>query len=339
MEKKHSLQNRYKEYIDHHDKMKSVLENTKCIIVLLFSAFIFSFGFRAFIAPANAANNPDILTVATGGMSGISQIIVKAIQLIRGAYFDSATRDTYQSIFYSVLNIPIFILAWKGIGKRFAIFTMINVIATSIFTKYIPDSLVQIFESVNDDNVTRALFGGICTGLSSSLALMVDGSAGGIDVISYHIALKKSTSIAKYVLITNCLIISIFTILSYFPVNAADTIHNNAWEILLYAILYSFVASMVIDFLSRRNKKAQIQIITKNEDLAKILLANFKHGCTVVDAKGAFSGESKKIIYMVVSALEVKRAIKVIQDADPNAFVNVVSVSAVYGRFHVDPIK
>ena len=87
------------------------------------------------------------------------------------------------------------------------------------------------------------------------------------------------------------------------------------------------------------HKKTQIQIITTKDSLPKVLMANFHHGCTVVDAKGAFSGEGKKIIYMVVSTYEVKKAIRVIQEADPQAFINCVSVSAVYGRFYVEPIK
>lgn len=338
MEKKKSLKNRYNNYLDNHQKAKPIFENAWSIIVLFLSAFIFAFGFRAFIAPAQAATDPNIITIATGGMSGISQIFVKTFQLIKGEYLSDDMKNTLQSLFYTLFNIPIIILAWKGIGKRFAIFTLINVLATSIFTKCLPESFVSVFVNA-DDNMMRVLFGGICVGLSSSLALMVDGSAGGVDVVSYYIAIKKSTSVGKYVLLSNSCIITIFTVLSYFPVNSSDTPHSNAWQLLLYAILYSFVSSMVIDYLSRRNKKSQIQIITKNEDMPKILLANFKHGCTVVDAKGAFSGESKKIIYMVVSSFEVKRAISVIQEADPNAFVNVVSVSAVYGQFHIDPIK
>ena len=115
--------------------------------------------------------------------------------------------------------------------------------------------------------------------------------------------------------------------------------NDDAWVILLYAGVYLFVVSLVVDQLSRRNKKAQIQIITTRNDLQKVLLANFKHGCTVVEAKGAFSGEGKKIIYMVVSSFEVKKVIGVIQEYDPQAFINVVSVQALYGRFYIDPIK
>lgn len=341
MSKKEQIRQKYEHYVETHKKAKIVFENIWCIFILLVSALFFAVGFRAFISPAAAATDPNILTLATGGMSGVSQILLKAFQLIRGSYLNSEDKNTFVSIAYLVLNIPIFILAWKGIGKRFAIFTIINVAATSIFNKIIPESIVGLFDTGGflEDNISRALFGGICIGLSSGLSLMVDGSSGGLDVISYYIATKKSTSVGKYVLLFNGIVVTLFTLLSYFPVNSSDTTHDQVWIVLLYGIVYLFVVSLVLDHLSRRNKKTQIQIITTKDSLPKVLMANFHHGCTVVDAKGAFSGEGKKIIYMVVSSYEVKKAIRIIQDADPQAFINCVSVSALYGRFYIEPIK
>lgn len=341
MSQRERIRTKYENYVETHKKAKIVFENIWCVFILTISALCFAIGFRAFISPAAATENPEILTLATGGISGVSQILVKTFQLIRGSYLNPEDKNTFVSIAYFALNVPIFILAWKGIGKRFAIFTMVNVIATSIFNKIIPESVVGLFDANEflKDNFSRALFGGICIGLSSGLALMVDGSSGGLDVISYYIATKKSTSVGKYVLLFNGIVVVLFTFLSYFPVNASDTTHDQVWIVLLYGIVYLFVVSLVLDHLSRRNKKTQIQIITTKDSLPKVLMANFHHGCTVVDAKGAFSGEGKKIIYMVVSTYEVKRAIRVIQEADPQAFINCVSVSAVYGRFYVEPIK
>lgn len=342
MAKKDGIRKKYEHYVETHTKAKKIFENAWCVFILLISALCFAIGFRAFISPAAAANEPGkYLTLATGGVSGVSQTLVKAIQLITGKYMNAHDKDTLVSVAYFVINIPIFVLAWKGIGKRFAVFTFINVIATSIFIKIVPESVVSLFDAQDflSDNLSRALFGGICIGLSSGLSLMVDGSSGGLDVISYYISLKKSTAIGKYAVTFNGVVITLFTLLSYFPVNSEDTYHDHVWVVLLYAIVYLFVFSLVIDHLSRRNRKTQIQIITTKDTLPKVLMANFHHGCTVVDAKGAFSGEGKKIIYMVVSSFEVKKAIQVIQEADPQAFINCMSVSAVYGRFYIEPIK
>ena len=338
MSPKKPLKERIDKYFYEHKKTKEVMQNIYAIIMLTISALVFSFGFRAFVAP-EISDGTNVLIFATGGMSGISQVFVKITQFILGRELIGDEMNTFQSIYYLILNIPIVILAYKGIGKRFAIYTIINVALSSFFMKIIPNELISLFEKVAYDNLARSLFAGICTGLSSSLALMVDGSAGGLDVVSYYIALKKSTSVGKYVLLFNGIIITLFTVLSYLPVVPGGAYNDDAWVILLYAGVYLFVVSLVVDQLSRRNKKAQIQIITTRNDLQKVLLANFKHGCTVVEAKGAFSGEGKKIIYMVVSSFEVKKVIGVIQEYDPQAFINVVSVQALYGRFYIDPIK
>lgn len=338
MSTKATVKQKIDKYLFEHKKTKNTISYIWALIMLMVSAFIYAFGFRAFIAP-EVSDGGSVLILVTGGMSGVSQIFVKITQFILQRELTSSEMNTLQSIYYLVLNIPIVILAYKGIGKRFAFYTVINVVLSSLFLKAIPSELVMIFENLASDNITRTIFAGMCTGLSSSLALMVDGSAGGLDVVSYYIALKKSTSVGKYVLIINAFTISLFTLLSYLPVVPGGVYNNDAWIILLYAIIYLFVVSMVVDNLSKRNKKAQIQIITTKDDMKDVLLANFKHGCTIIDAKGAFSGENKKILYMVVSSYEVKSVIKVAQEHDHQAFINVVSVQALYGRFYIDPIK
>ena len=338
MSQRQPLKHRIDKYFYEHKKVKSTVDYIYAVIMLSLSAFVFAFGFRAFVSPMGNGDT-DYLILVTGGMSGVSQIFVKVTQFILGRKLGDDEINTFTSIYYFILNIPIIIIAFKRIGKRFALYTVLNVALSSILMKVIPNSFFDIFNSIIHDNLTRALFAGICTGLSSSFALWVDGSAGGLDVISYAIALKKGTSVAKYVLLFNGIVISIFTFLSYLPVNAESSYNPEAWIILIYAVVYLFVVSLVVEQLSKRNKKAQIQIITTKEEMSKVLLSNFKHGCTVVDAKGAFSGEGKKIVYMVVSLYEVKSVIEVIREYDPHAFVNVVSVQALYGKFHIEPIK
>ncbi len=338
MSQKKSIKENVGNYLHNHRSAKEVVNYIYAIIMLSLSALVFSFGFRAFVAP-EVTSGASVMTLATGGMSGVSQIFVKITQFILGRELVGDEMNTYQSIYFFVLNIPIVILAYKGIGKRFSLYTIINVMLSSILLKVLPNDLVAVFEKLATDNLTRSLFAGICTGLSSALALMVDGSAGGLDVVSYYIALKKSTSVGKYVLIFNGIIVTLITALSYLPVTPGGAYNTDAWVLLLYAGVYLFVVSLVVDHLSKRNKKAQIQIITTHDDLQKVLLSNFKHGCTVVEAKGAFSGEGKKIIYMVVSSVEVKKVIGIVREYDPQSFINVVSVQALYGQFHIDPIR
>ena len=134
--------------------------------------------------------------------SGIGQILTRISQLC-GVTLEE---KTLQSIFYLAINIPLILVSFKNIGKEFTITTLLNVVLTSVFIDVIPDSWVVIFD-IDQEFVARALFAGIMTGLSSGSAYLIGSSTGGIDLIAFAIAEKKSTTSGKYSLFINATII------------------------------------------------------------------------------------------------------------------------------------
>ncbi len=317
---KESIKN-IKDYFYDHPILKMTLEYIITTIATVISAFCFAYGFRSFISPGG-----EIPSLISGGGSGLAQVIVSILQIL----FHPAIEQHYlQSIFYFIVNIPLLIIAFFKIGKRFTIFSIINVILTSVFISIIPESWTKVFD-ILDDTIARCLFAGILTGLSSSIAIKFDHSAGGVDIISVYFSSKKQTSVGKYSLLLNSIIV-----LSYVFINGFQSHATMA----LYTIVYFFTSSMVINTLCLRNKKTELQIITSREELAKILIYNFPHGCTVVDGKGAYSNAEKKIIFTVLSYYEVKKAIKIIQEVDPQCFITVLNTDSVHGKFFMKPIK
>ena len=121
--------------------------------------------------------------------------------------------NTLDSIIFFLVNVPLFFLAWFKIGKRFTVTTFVNVLCVSIFIKILPNEMVTVFK-IYDDTIARALFAGLLTGISSSLAFMIGCSAGGVDVISLYMAERKSTSIGKYALSLNAMIVISYVLLS-----------------------------------------------------------------------------------------------------------------------------
>ena len=99
------------------------------------------------------------------------------------------------------------------------------------------------------------------------------------------------------------------------------------------------VCTIVIDAIHLRNKKMKIEIVTEKEQLGRVLIANLPHAATIINGKGVYSGKERFVIKMVVSSYEVNHAVKVIENADPAAFVEVTELKAVYGRFFLPPIK
>ena len=328
------------EYLYEHRKVKFVLEYLVSFIASAIAAFLFSYGFRTFISPTGA--NEELIT---GGISGLSQVLIKLIEVIanllhldfiKSIIYDSSgnVNSMLYSILYLSMNIPLVILAFFKIGKKFAIFSLVNVALVSVFTAIIkPEWSIIDLSQMSTGSVglfERALFGGLCTGLSTALAVKFDHSAGGIDIVSVYLSSKGKGSMGKYMLFINGAVVLSFTFLNGFKEYA---------HIALFALVYLFTSSTVVDTFYVRHKKVQLQIITSNENLPKILISNLPHSCTVADAKGAYQGTPKKIIYMDISTTEVKLALKVIQEVDEQAFVSVTPIQSVYGKFYVKPMK
>lgn len=327
-------------FLIEHKSTRFVIESGTTLFLCILSAFFFALGFRCFISLGDSTlavvgSNPNIIPhLATGGMSGVSQCII-----LFGQIFGlEVNYNLLQSIFYFILNIPLLVFSFWKLGFKFSFYTTLNVAFVSIFINFLPTGENVIFDQIGlflaDEPLARGIFAGIMTGLSSGIAFKANHSAGGVDIIAYYYSTKKSTSTGKYMSLLNGIIILTFTILSIFH-------HSNASVAIvtaLFSISYLFFSSLVIDTINVRNKKVQLQIVTGNEQLAKVIVANVPHSCTIVKAKGGYTGNDKFIIYCVVSNSEVARLVHKIRISDPTSFINTVNLKQVYGRFFIRPI-
>lgn len=338
-------------YLDKHKKTRTVVEYLSALIVTGVSALLCAFAFKAFMSP-NSPTDAKILPLISGGISGIARTIALVFEMCKSPL------DMYQvySITYFILNIPMLYIGFRFIGFRFGLFSAINVALVSIFTNFVKldfvDTLAEYVAcviKVGDVHyqaglLSRVILSAVFNGVSSSIAFAAGTSAGGSDIVSYYFSLRKSTNVGKYVLGINIVVMILFSSLSF-----ADSVVTgggfkpeyvaDAFLIILFAFIYSCVLVLVIDFINRRNKKEQIQIITKEENLPKLLLANIPHGATIVRSKGAFTGEDRIIIYCIVSIYETNNVVELVRSADPKSFINITTVKQVYGRFFIKPIK
>lgn len=337
MKKIEKLQKRTNSFLYNHLWLKFIVDYGFALIATLFSAAIFALCINVFLDPAVLGGECEgIQTLVSGGSSGAAQVL-NLLFTVNGITIPNNPSLLF-SIFYLLINLPLIYIAFRYVGKRFAIFTVINVGAVFLMTNAMHGQFfveIALFVNNHGGMLARALFAGMCTGLSSAIAYKIDASAGGFDIISYYFSERKSTLAGKYGVIINATIISAFTIIT--------AVTTSKWGeslgLIFFSAVYLLTVMLVIDVINVRNKKAQIQIITRKKDLAKLLLANIPHGATVVNARGAFSDNERYIIYMVVSTTEIKRAVKVVRELDPESFVNVTSLHQVYGHFYMKPIK
>lgn len=303
--------------------MKKMLTNKSLsyaisILLTIISAFIMAIGVKIFISP-----NRFLSTGATG------------IGLIFGRIYDNIVQPekSLETLITGValflLNIPGLILAWKKLSHRFTILTTINVIVNSVALTFLPDDLCEIFNlSVLQGNITfldAALFVGLMNGAANALAYIVGGSTGGIDVYSMYFSLKKQFSIGKISTLINgvILLIGLF-------IDGESTAIAKAF----YTLVYLVINSIVIDLFYVRNKRTIMFITTsKGKEVADEITHHFVRGVTILDAKGAYTGEHKDFLYCACSSFEVVEITKKIKSIDSHAFISIVEANKVHGNF------
>lgn len=338
MNRNSTLFKRIVDFLYDHYLLKQVLEILKYLFFSLSAALIFAIGFTTFITPQNGSQ----FTIATGGVSGISQIIAKILFMCGFEVKDNVV----QSVCYTVLNIPLLIFAFFFIGKKFSIFSAINVVTTSLLITALskPGGFAAQLASIEtggqlmlDSILIRIILAAICTGVSSALAFVGNISCGGIDIISYYLGMKTSTQLGKYNAIINGFIFTTYSLLSVAAV--AEYTMGFAFYSIFFSILYSLIVSLVIDLINLKNKKVRIEVITTVKHMGDILISNFPHGATMENAQGVYSKKDKYIILMTVSSNEYKKVMSIAKKVDPYAFVSVFLVSRVYGNFYSKPVE
>ncbi len=227
-----------------------------------------------------------------------------------------------------VLNIPVLLLAWKKLSPRFMILSLINVIVNSVCVSLLPDNLHEIFHlSVQAGDISfldAALFVGLMNGAANAVAYIVGGSTGGSDVLSMYFSIKKQGSVGKFTTIINSIVIGISLFLST----------ENAIAKAFYTLVYLVINSIVIDLFYIRNRRAVLLITTtKGEQLSKEITHNFVRGVTVMQAKGAYTGEEKQVLYCACSSFEVLDITNKVKEVDNHAFITVLEANKIHGNF------
>ena len=337
MRKIDKLKKRFNNYRYDHVKLFIGMNMTWSGLCAVLAAAFYAFAFYCFITPFVIDHATiDGSSIITGGVGGISQVITLILEVC------GVPADPYmiQSIFYVVLNVPIMIFAFFKVGKKFTLFTLINVGLSSLFiqlfnnvgfTKQIAEALV------NESHLTRVLFAGVVVGTGSAIAYKGGVSCGGIDVFSYYLSNKNSTSVGKYAATLNATIILVYTILTII-VNKGELVHIALLN-LAYSIVYIFVNMSMVDLINTKNKKVQLQIITNHADMSSILIANFPHGTTLLNAWGGYTHGEKTVIYMTISSNEVRKVVSLVRKADEHSFISVYPLIQAYGNFFIKPVE
>jgi len=254
---------------------------------------LFGFAYNTFLIPHK---------LASGGVTGIAFMIHHFLHV-----------NTGWIVF--IINIPLFILGIKFLGKRFILYTIYSVAVLSFSLKVIP------IQPITNDILLSSIIGGALYGIAVGLIIRTGGSTGGTDIISLILSQKKNTQVGFLSACMNLLV-----------VGTSGFIFG--WNITLYTIIAIYVAGRAVDMVYTTQNKLTLRIVTeKGDQLIEALIHLHQRGITVHNAEGAYSHKPKKVLITVITRFELsetKHAIKVI---DPNAFVNISQTLEVMGQF------
>ncbi|MDE6182178.1 MAG: YitT family protein [Eubacteriales bacterium] len=273
-----------------------------CVVI---SALIQSFVIQSFIEPANFLSS---------GFTGVALLVDKLAQLFG--------KNIPTSLMLIVLNVPVAILCYKSISKRFVFYSTIQVFLLSFFLRIV--QFKPVFNS--DDDILNAIFGGVLFGIGTVVALKGRASSGGTDFIALYISNKKNKSIWNQVFIFNIILLCIF-----------GAIFD--WSYAGYSIIFQYVCTKIISTFHQRYVRVTLQITTsKPDEVIDEYIKNFRHGLSCVDAMGGYSKKKVTVIHTVVSSYEVSEIVAHLKQVDPYIIINMFRTEEFYGRFYQAPI-
>lgn len=295
---------------------KRVLDDAFRIFVVIVTNVLLAFATVWFLEPAR---------LYSGGATGLAQLIVRLIEECGGKFNLGAM------VF--IVNVPIVIIGWRFVSRRFAIFSAIAIVVQSLATAFIPNSpfkeLAADIMTVNGSVpnyggiLTLAIFGGLLGGFAAGLALKFGASTGGIDIIAQACALHKGISIGVITLIFNL-----------FLAVVGGGILQGSFIVTLFTCVRLILNSLVTDKIHTGYTYSGLQIFTVDgEHISQKIMEELNRGCTIFEGVGAYTHQSHTELFCVLSTYEVERAINIIKQYDSHAFVVVSPVKKVSGNF------
>jgi uncharacterized membrane-anchored protein YitT (DUF2179 family) len=216
---------------------------------------------------------------------------------------------------YFLLNIPVYFLGWKYVGKRFFIYSVAGMVIFSLAVLWKP------FIIPVHDKILAAIFAGLLSGAGGGIILKSFGSAGGMDILSIILFKRFAIRLGTSILGLNILILSF-------------TAYVFSIEEALYTLIFLFVSTQVLNVViyGLSQRKAVHIISPQWEKIYKEIMDMVQRGVTILDGRGGYSGQNIQMVFTVVSHQELPRLKKLIDDIDPRAFVVVSDTLEVMGR-------
>lgn len=267
--------------------------------------FIFAgtFCYTASVYVFTAPNN-----IAPGGVTGLATAIHYLIPALR------------IGTFVSVVNIPLLVVGYRLLGKKFILKTLVS---TALFSFLYDYAFVFFMPVYMGDKILSSLFGGVLSGFGLALVFIKGGSTGGADITNRIIQKRLPyISLGRIVLISDVVVI-VFAALAFGEPESA-----------MYAVVAMFAASKVMDsVLYGPDIGKMVMIVTSMpDDVCSEVNTKVNRGTTVIQAKGGYTGKEKSVIMCAVKVNQFHKLKRLVYAIDSGAFMMVTNSTEVVGE-------
>lgn len=274
--------------------MAQKLRQVRSLLLIALGVAMYTFGFVKF----NMAN-----ALAEGGVAGVT-LIIHALYKIDPAYTSL------------ILNIPLFIMGARVLGRKSLALTIYGTVLLSFFIWFWQQVPVKIV--LQNDMMLVAVVAGLFAGAGSGLVFRYGATTGGTDIIGRVIEEKFGFKLGQTLLFVDALVLT------------ASLVYIDLQH-MLYTLVASFVYSQVLTIVQNGGYtiRGMIIITQKSQEAADAILNGINRGVTYLNGQGAYSGNEKNILYVVLNPGEVRDVKAIMADLDPDAFISIIDVDEV----------
>ena len=274
--------------------MAQKLRQVRSLLLIALCVAMYTFGFVKF----NMAN-----ALAEGGVAGVT-LIIHALYKIDPAYTSL------------ILNIPLFIMGARVLGRKSLALTIYGTVLLSFFIWFWQQVPVKIV--LQNDMMLVAVVAGLFAGAGSGLVFRYSATTGGTDIIGRVIEEKFGFKLGQTLLFVDALVLT------------ASLVYIDLQH-MLYTLVASFVYSQVLTIVQNGGYtvRGMIIITQKSQEAADAILNGINRVVTYLNGQGAYSGNEKNILYVVLNPGEVRDVKVIMADLDPDAFISIIDVDEV----------
>lgn len=271
----------------------------RSMLIIVLGALVQAFAMRLFLIPGE---------LVSGGISGLAQIVNHFFPIPIG-------------LMVFLGNAPLFVLGWRHLGgRRFALRTALAIAMFSLFTDVLA-YVLPLKGIAEGDNVLNSLYGGVLLGIGLGLVYRGQGTSGGSDILGRILNQRFGISISSSYMITDAIVVL-----------AGGVAFG--WQKALYGLAVIYISGLAAEMVSEGSNVLRTAIIISSnpKEVGECIMENLARGVTILSATGAYTGEDRPVLYVVITRSEVNQLKELVHEIDPEAFVVIGSAHEALGE-------